>query len=162
MLTGSHHLQVYWTSDLNGNMQHPFPYGWLIADKKWVPVQDTFLHDPNLPWWCQVEHIASNATRCRRPGRQPQPTFNPEIAELGIHAKPATVRPRNTLPITRIQLIAIQHTSPTSRFMRSSILVKRLLTTIVGASCGQCHSYQYTPDKSIGSKMDPVFCPGNT
>ena len=48
MTTGSHHLQVYWTADANGNLQHPFPFGWLIADQKWVPVQDTFLRDPHL------------------------------------------------------------------------------------------------------------------
>ena len=34
MTTGSHHLQVYWLGDKNSNLQHPFPYGWLIADQK--------------------------------------------------------------------------------------------------------------------------------
>ena len=28
-------------------MQHPFPYGWLIADQKWASVEDTFLRNPH-------------------------------------------------------------------------------------------------------------------
>jgi len=49
LLTGSHHMQVYWVPSRHGNLQHQFPLSYLIPEAEWVPVRDTFLKDPELP-----------------------------------------------------------------------------------------------------------------
>ena len=166
MLTGSHHLQVYWTSDLNGNMQHPFPYGWLIADKKWVPVQDTFLHDPNLPIggakWnnsCIKCHAVAG-----RPGNDNRNrTFNSEIAELGISCEACHGPAKEHIA---------HYQNPANRY--STHLTDKSVHAILNPGketfdhqlsaqvCGQCHSYQYTPDKVDWLKNGSRFLPGNT
>ncbi len=89
MTTGSHHLQVYWVGDQAGNMQHPFPYGWLIADQKWAPVEDTFLRNPHgapvdAKWnkvCIECHSVAGKAAVSMT--RQGQ-TARTEVAELGI------------------------------------------------------------------------------
>ncbi len=47
MMTGSHHMQVFWLPAYHGNMQIGFPFTWLIKDQKWVPRESTFIRDPH-------------------------------------------------------------------------------------------------------------------
>src|SRR5687768_6783650 len=55
MITGSHHMQVFWVAEGHGNMQIGFPFTWLIPEKRWVPRNSTFIrpaeteHRPE-PW----------------------------------------------------------------------------------------------------------------
>ena len=165
MLTGSHHLQVYWTADPKGNMQHPFPYGWLIADKKWAPVQDTFLHDPNNPIggakWndiCIKCHAVAG-----RPGIDSRTrTMNTEIAELGISCEACHGPAKKHIA---------HYQNPANRYVThltgksvhailnpgKETLDHRLSTQV----CGQCHSYQFTSNMLDWRKNGSRFLPGN-
>ncbi len=87
MLTGSHHMQVFWLPGMMGNMQIGFPFTWLIEDERWVPRQDTFIRDPKaepvVEVWNQV------CIRCHTTGGIPKPNpaerlFESETVELGI------------------------------------------------------------------------------
>src|SRR6185503_13991325 len=46
MITGSHHMQVFWVAEGHGNMQIGFPFTWLIPEKRWVPRGSTFIRPP--------------------------------------------------------------------------------------------------------------------
>ena len=47
LVTGSHHMQVFWLPAFHGNMQIGFPFTWLIKDQKWVPRESAFIRDPH-------------------------------------------------------------------------------------------------------------------
>ena len=165
MTTGSHHLQVYWTADANGNLQHPFPFGWLIADQKWVPVQDTFLRDPHLAApdakWNNV-CIKCHAV-AGRPGIDARTrTVNTETAELGISCE-ACHRPAGAHiahyqnPVNRY----ISHLGDKAVHAILNPASETLDHRLSAQACGQCHSYQYTPNPLDWLKNGPRFLPGN-
>ena len=165
MTTGSHHLQVYWTADANGNLQHPFPFGWLIADQKWVPVQDTFLRDPHLAApdakWNNV-CIKCHAV-AGRPGIDARTrTVNTETAELGISCE-ACHRPAGAHiahyqnPVNRY----ISHLGDKAVHAILNPASETLDHRLSAQACGQCHSYQYTPNPLDWLRNGPRFLPGN-
>ncbi|MDB4808250.1 cytochrome c family protein, partial [Verrucomicrobia bacterium] len=165
MTTGSHHLQVYWTADANGNLQRPFPFGWLIADQKWVPVQDTFLRDPHLAApdakWNNV-CIKCHAV-AGRPGIDARTrTVNTETAELGISCE-ACHGPAGA-HIAHYQNPVNRYTSHLGDKAVNAILnpgSETLDHRLSAQACGQCHSYQYTPNQLDWLRNGPRFLPGN-
>ncbi len=165
MTTGSHHLQVYWTADGNGNLQQPFPFGWLIADQKWVPVQDTFLRDPHLAApdakWNNV-CIKCHAV-AGRPGIDARTrTVNTETAELGISCE-ACHRPAGA-HIAHYQNPVNRYISHLGDKAVHAILnpgSETLDHRLSAQACGQCHSYQYTPNPLDWLRNGPRFLPGN-
>ena len=165
MTTGAHHLQVYWTADANGNLQHPFPFGWLIADQKWVPVQDTFLRDPHLAApdakWNNV-CIKCHAV-AGRPGIDARTrTVNTETAELGISCE-ACHRPAGA-HIAHYQNPVNRYISHLGDKAVHAILnpgSETLDHRLSAQACGQCHSYQYTPNPLDWLRNGPRFLPGN-
>ena len=87
LLTGSHHMQVFWLPGGHGNLHIGFPFTWLIEDRRWVPRQDTFIRDPDqlpaIEVWNQV------CIRCHVTGGIPKPIkeaeiFASEAVELGV------------------------------------------------------------------------------
>ncbi|PYI89765.1 MAG: hypothetical protein DME26_00295, partial [Verrucomicrobia bacterium] len=48
LVTGSHHMQVFWVPTGEGNTQVGFPFTWLIPEKRWVPRNATFVRPPEL------------------------------------------------------------------------------------------------------------------
>ena len=165
MTTGSHHLQVYWTADANGNLQHPFPFGWLIADQKWVPVQDTFLRDPHLAApdakWNNV-CIKCHAV-AGRPGIDARTrTVNTETAELGIsceacHSPAGAHIAHYQNPVNRY----ISHLGDKAVHAILNPGSETLDHRLSAQACGQCHSYQYTPNPLDWLRNGPRFLPGN-
>ena len=165
MTTGSHHLQVYWTADANGNLQHPFPFGWLIADQKWVPVQDTFLRDPHLAApdakWNNV-CIKCHAV-AGRPGIDARTrTVNTETAELGIsceacHSPAGAHIAHYQNPVNRY----ISHFGDKAVHAILNPGSETLDHRLSAQACGQCHSYQYTPNPLDWLRNGPRFLPGN-
>ena len=165
MTTGSHHLQVYWTADANGNLQHPFPFGWLIADQKWVPVQDTFLRDPHLAApdakWNNV-CIKCHAV-AGRPGIDARTrTVNTETAELGIsceacHSPAGAHIAHYQNPVNRY----ISHLGDKAVHAILNPASETLDHRLSAQACGQCHSYQYTPNPLDWLRNGPRFLPGN-
>ena len=87
MITGSHHMQVFWVDAGAGNMQLGFPFTWLNEDHRWVPRGDTFLRDPNSPPPMDLWNMS--CLRCHTTAGQPRPDkenrlYASRVAELGI------------------------------------------------------------------------------
>jgi predicted CXXCH cytochrome family protein len=87
LLTGSHHMQMYWVGDHRGNRLEMFPYAFLIEDRRWVPARDTFLADPKIEWRFDVWN--TQCLRCHVTAGQPRPaadgaTMASRVAEIGI------------------------------------------------------------------------------
>lgn len=87
LLTGSHHMQIYWVGDHRGNRLEMFPYAFLLEDRRWVPARDTFLADPKIEWRFDVWN--TQCLRCHVTGGQPRPEADgvamaSRAAEIGI------------------------------------------------------------------------------
>lgn len=87
LVTGSHHMQVFWVPSGDGNLQLGFPFTWLIPEKRWVPRNSTFIRPPDLQHHSEVWNAV--CSRCHTTGVQPHIDFTKrsaqtEVAELGI------------------------------------------------------------------------------
>lgn len=87
IVTGSHHMQVFWVPEGTGNLQVGFPFTWLIPEKRWVPRNATFIRPPFMPHSAETWNIV--CTRCHTTGVEPhtdvsERRFETRVAELGI------------------------------------------------------------------------------
>ncbi|MEE2614320.1 MAG: cytochrome c3 family protein [Verrucomicrobiota bacterium] len=87
MVTGSHHMQVFWLPGMMGNLQIGFPFAWLIEDKRWAPRNSLFIRDPHTV--ISKENWNMNCIRCHTTGPKPKPNqeaqrFESQVADLGI------------------------------------------------------------------------------
>ena len=87
MVTGSHHMQVFWLPGMMGNLQIGFPFSWLIADQRWAPRNSLFIRDPYTV--VSKENWNMSCIRCHATGPQPRPNeaaqrFETRVADLGI------------------------------------------------------------------------------
>ncbi|MCC7375236.1 MAG: cytochrome c3 family protein [Verrucomicrobiales bacterium] len=87
MLTGSHHMQVFWLPAGFGNAQIGFPFTWLVQDQRWAPRNSVFIRDPAAP--APVETWNMSCIRCHVTAGQPRPrpeqeTFETRVGEFGI------------------------------------------------------------------------------
>ena len=48
LVTGSHNLQILWLDTGEGRTLQQFPFGYIVAEKMWAPVNATFLLPPNV------------------------------------------------------------------------------------------------------------------
>ncbi len=88
LTTGSHHMQVYWTSRDGGRDLAQFPYVWLIEDQRWLPRSAAFVRPPSdgapdeAGRWNR-ECIQCHATR-GQPGMFAPDQIETRVAEFGI------------------------------------------------------------------------------
>src|SRR5262249_37586473 len=87
LVTGSHHMQVFWVPEGPGNMQVGFPFTWLIPEQRWVPRNSTFIRPPDLVHRSEVWNVV--CSRCHATGIEPRVdrearTMDTRVGELGI------------------------------------------------------------------------------
>ncbi len=174
MTTGSHHIQYYWirrpaSGTYHGRPDHgalmTVPWVWMIEEKRWLPVQDSFLTPPT------PEHegpLVWNTTcfGCHAVGTQPRYSakddeFASASVELGIACEschgPADQHLR-------------AHRSPLGRYARYFGFDDEDDATIVNPAklsaaksrdvCGQCHSFGEPLDMDAHKQTGLAFRPG--
>ncbi|HYV27395.1 MAG TPA: cytochrome c3 family protein [Candidatus Eisenbacteria bacterium] len=87
LVTGSHHMQVFWIGNGMGNCQIGFPFTWLIPERRWVPRNSTFLRPPGVELRPETWNFV--CARCHATATQPNydrttKTWNTQVDELGI------------------------------------------------------------------------------
>jgi hypothetical protein len=163
MLTGSHHLQVYWVPSEKGNLQHIFPYAYLFEGERWVPFKDTFLRDPQSPSYTQLWNM--NCMNCHATAGQSRPdmrsrTVDTRTGELGIAceachgpAEEHVAYYRN--PINRYQADRTEAPDPT--IVNPAKLDARRSSMV----CGQCHGITWISDSGELQQHGIRFRPGD-
>ena len=162
LLTGSHHMQVYWTLSHFGNLQRIFPFAWLIEDQRWVPFHQTFLRDPAIP---PVKHAWNdNCINCHATGGQPRPdpvTHLPDsrVGELGIaceacHGPAEQHVQANQNPIRRYEFHQAKKADPTI------VNPERLPAKLSSQVCGSCHGIKWISDRQDWSQNGFRYRPG--
>ncbi len=162
LVTGSHHLQVYWLPGKHGNLQTVLPFAWLIEDKRWVPFHQTFLRDPALPLQPSVWNL--NCIQCHATGGQPRPDlqvkdWDTRSGELGIaceacHGPGEKHVAVNGSPGRRYASHYMDQGDP------SITNPARLPSKIASQVCGQCHGIKWIPNREEWRREGFRFRPG--
>jgi hypothetical protein len=142
LLTGSHHMQIYWyeTGSSRSLMQLPFVF--LKADQRWVPRNAIFIEpprplQPNAPGRWNASCIACHTTH-GEPRIDAQGDFDTRVAEFGIaceacHGPGEAHIAQNHSPLARYQ----KHWKRAGD--DSIVQPKRLTHQRASFVCAQCH-----------------------
>ncbi len=168
LLTGSHHLQIFWLETGEGRTLVQFPFAHLVADKIWAPVMQTFLLPPDTrniyaagEWngACMDCHVTQGRSRFVEGDR-----FDSQVGEFGIsceacHGEGAEHITRNRNPLRRYAL----HLS--DRPDATIANPERLKAAAANLACGQCHSvwaFNNMADKIAWNQEGGKFRPGQS
>ena len=152
MITGSHHMQVYWypTGDSRKLAQIPFVY--LIEEKEWIPVGSSFLSPPKsglqvaLPGaWnmaCIKCHTTQGKPRSPNWGTPNVPmsdlSFDTRVAEFGIACEACHGPGEDHVRVNRDPLRRYEYhldDDPDESIVHPGRLSHELSSQV----CGQCH-----------------------
>lgn len=162
MLTGSHHMQVYWIPSNPANLQVDLPFVYLFDDHRWVPMADTFLRDPNIKEsadeWnfdCMECHTTAGIPGVVRAER----TLDTRFGEMGIgcescHGPAEEHESANHDPLRRYVLRLGGKGDPTI------VNPARLPSKLASQICGQCHGVKYYDNMNDYLANGEPFRPG--
>ncbi len=166
LLTGSHTLQIPWLETGHGRTLQQLPFAYIVAEKMWAPVTQTFLIPPELKEYyslgawngaCMDCHVTQGQSRFVEGNR-----WDSQVAEFGVaceacHSEGREHTERNRNPIRRFKLHLTTKTDP---------IIKnpaRLKAPDSALDCGQCHSvwaFNNMPDKINFNRHGSAFRPG--
>jgi hypothetical protein len=163
LITGSHHMQVYWIESQRGNLQIALPFAWLIDEARWIPTCDTFLRDPEKELTHQFWNMS--CVRCHATAGQTRPDphyeeFDTRVGELGIACEACHG------PAERH---VAKHRSPWTRYLAhrggepddTIINPARLPQRESAHACGQCHGIHWIPAPELLDQRGSSFQPGD-
>ena len=186
MTTGSHKMQMFWISlnhsdseidkpvidsqdddlqQVENNLLTLFPWVYLIADKKWIPYEDSFIVDPSFgrppTFWndsCIVCH--SVAGRPTLVNNTIPPSFNTKVVDLGIACEACHGPGKQHVdhfqnPLTRYKSHLFDDAAPTY-ITNPSLLNKKQQAQV----CAQCHSLFEAHSPNNFSADGMAFKPG--
>jgi Cytochrome c554 and c-prime len=166
LVTGSHTLQIPWLETGVGRTLEQFPFAYIVAEKMWAPVSETFLIPPELKEYysvgawngaCMDCHVTQGQSRFVK-GNQ----WDSQVAEFGIaceacHGEGREHIERNRDPIRRFKIHLTTKSDPTVTNP------SRLNGPDSGLDCGQCHSvwaFNNMADKIDFNRHGASFRPG--
>jgi len=143
LLTGSHTLQILWTETGQGRTLEQFPFAYIIAEKMWAPVTQTFLMPPgtkeaySIGAWngaCMDCHVTKGVSTFVSGNK-----WDTKVAEFGIaceacHSEGAAHIAANRNPLRRWKLHLRKSADATIEN------ASRMKGPESALTCGQCHS----------------------
>ncbi len=143
LLTGSHTLQILWTETGQGRTLEQFPFAYIIAEKMWAPVTQTFLMPPetkeaySIGSWngaCMDCHVTQGVSQFVEGNK-----WDSKVSEFGIaceacHSEGREHIAANRNPLRRWKLHLTKETDPTIAN------AKKMKGPDSALACGQCHS----------------------
>ncbi len=162
LVTGSHHMQVFWVPVGHGNAQMGFPFTWLIPEKRWVPRNTTFLRPPGMEHRPETwNHVCA---RCHATATQPNydrttKTWRTEVADFGIACEachgPGEKHAAQQRELQRLSL------KPDARGTNLLIIHPEKLNAHRSSQiCGYCHSMKWLDRKEGWPEHPFTFRPG--
>ncbi len=165
LVTGSHHMQVFWLPAGFGNAQLGFPFTWLIADGRWAPRNEVFIRDPTAD--PAVETWNMTCIRCHATAGQPRPRreqelFDTRVADLGIACE-ACHGPGDE-HVRRMRDSAAERREHPGLALPSELAITqpaRLEHERASEICGQCHSIRWFDDSEPWVEEGFRYRPGD-
>jgi hypothetical protein len=167
LVTGSHTLQVPWLDTGEGRTLEQFPFAYIIAEKIWAPVFQTFLMPPDLKDYYAVGEWNGACMDCHVTQGRSRFVYGNEwdsqVAEFGIaceacHGEGGQHIARNQNPVRRFKLHITGAPDPTITN------ASRLKGPEASLACGQCHSvwaFNNMQDKIDWNRNGGAFRPGH-
>jgi Cytochrome c7 and related cytochrome c/Cytochrome c554 and c-prime len=166
LLTGSHNLQILWLESGQGRTLQQLPIAYIVAEKMWAPVAETFLIPPQLKEYyslgawngaCMDCHVTQGQSRFVEGNR-----WDSQVAEFGIaceacHSEGRQHIEANRNPLRRFKLHLTTKKDPTITNP------SRLKGADSALDCGQCHSvwaFNNMSDKIDFNRHGSSFRPG--
>jgi predicted CXXCH cytochrome family protein len=163
LVTGSHHMQVFWVPGGNGNVQVGFPFTWLIPEQRWVPRNSTFIRPPDMEHRSEVWNIV--CSRCHATGIEPRVDgvnriMDSRAGELGIACEACHGPGQRHVEARRA---ALDRTSPPDdATLRGEIVhPEKLEPSRASQTCGFCHSMKWIDRSEPWHKDGFRFRPGD-
>ena len=166
MVTGSHHMQVFWLPGMMGNLQIGFPFAWLIEEKRWAPRNSLFIRNPYSV--ISKENWNMNCIRCHTTGPKPKPNrkeqrFESEVADLGISCEAChgpgqqhVDRQLSLAKMTKEERLKAIASQPLSIIQPADLDHKR--STQV---CGSCHGMKWFDKSENWTEKGFSYRPGD-
>ena len=166
LLTGSHTLQILWNETGQGRTLEQFPFAYIIAEKMWAPVAQTFLMPPetkeaySIGSWngaCMDCHVTQGLSKFVEGNK-----WDTMVAEFGIaceacHSEGREHIAANRNPFRRWRLHLTKN--PDATIANAS----RMKGPASALACGQCHSvwaFNGMEDKLDWNRQGGKFRPG--
>lgn len=161
LVTGSHHMQVFWVPEGHGNMQIGFPFTWLIPEKRWVPRNSTFIRPPEMGHRSEAWNIS--CSRCHTTGVEPHADIaarriETRVAELGISCE-ACHGPGQKHVDT--QMAAREQPGPKKVAAGEIVHPEQLDPVRASQVCGFCHSMKWISSEEHWRETGFRFRPGD-
>ncbi len=171
LLTGSHNLQLFWleTGDKRqGRTLEQFPFGYVIAEKRWAPMEHTFLAPPGVEAAYTKGDWNDGCINCHTTQSRSLPLgkgiFDSKVSEFGISCEACHGGGREHVELNR---------NPLRRFMlhltggqdKTIANPGRMNGQAASLACGQCHSiwaFNNLADTSAWDTHGSKFRPGQT
>jgi predicted CXXCH cytochrome family protein len=163
LVTGSHHMQVFWVPGDEGNTQLGFPFTWLIPERRWVPRNSTFVRPPDGIHHAEVWNVV--CSRCHATGIEPRVdtqsrTVDTRAGELGIACE-ACHGPGQRHTEARSNQRG-QPGPPSAEVLAREIVQPRKLPPQRGSQvCGFCHSMKWIDRSEPWRQSGFRFRPGD-
>lgn len=145
LVTGSHHMQVFWVPDETHNCQIGFPFTWLIPEGRWVPRNSTFLRPPTLKLQSETWNFV--CARCHATGSEPNldrstRTWHTQVGELGISCE-ACHGPGQRHVTQQIEFQSLPKKPESQSTNLAIIHPKKIPPARASQICGSCHSMKW-------------------
>ena len=166
LLTGSHNLQMLWVATGDGRALLQFPFAYIIAEKRWTPVAQTFLYPPELrtiygagEWngTCMDCHATAGRSRFVAGNR-----FDSSVGEFGIACEACHGAGREHVAANRdpLRRYALHLTGAPDPTIANPSRMSGPESALV---CGQCHSvwaFNSREEKIRWNQEGGRFAPG--
>ena len=166
LVTGSHNLQILWLETGQERTLQQFPFGYIVAEKMWAPVSETFLLPSTMKEYysmgawngaCMDCHVTQGQSRFVSGFK-----WDSQVAEFGIaceacHSEGREHIARNRNPFRRFK---IHLTTKSDSTITNPANLKGAES---GLACGQCHSvwaFNDMADKINFNGHGAAFRPG--
>lgn len=172
LVTGSHHMQVYWYPTGEARRLGQFPFVYLLEEEKWIPTVASLLQPPTTPQFPQPGLWNYTCLQCHstaprpsyewaedeEPALQDARLVNTEVAEFGISCEACHGSGEQHAKWHR------EHTGQQPGAEQRLVVPSELEATLSSQVCGQCHSvwrFQSTDDFVDWSTHGSPFRPGD-
>jgi predicted CXXCH cytochrome family protein len=158
LVTGSHHMQVFWVADDTHNCQIGFPFTWLIPERRWVPRSSTFLRPPSLKLPAETWNLV--CARCHATGSQPNldrgtMTWHTQVTELGISCEACHGPAERHVSLQRQAKVGGGSTN------LAIVHPKKIDPIRASQICGYCHSMKHWDRNEGWPERGFSFRPGD-
>jgi hypothetical protein len=167
MITGSHHMQVYWFSSGLTRRLEQLPIVWLIDEGRWIPRTAAFIMPPHDFTSTESGRWNFTCIKCHathgRPLAENTHEMDTRVSEFGIACESCHGPAEDHVRL---------HSNPLARYRRhvgdspgddSIVHPARLDPVRASQTCGQCHSLFHDDEETVLAwvKSGPAYRPGD-